>query len=401
MVEVASETGVGARLAARRKARRMTQRELADAATVSVDVVRKLEQRQRTTARLETLTALAHALDTSVGDLIGKPAGLVVGAEDSEMLQIRRAVLGVAVPTDTNVKVAGLKERLRQVWALYWAGDYGPLARDLPGLIVIARLAVSEGGDRDRREASRMLGELLQVTASLLAHLAHEDLAYLALHGALDAAEHADDRFLHAALQATRSWILSRQGLWAEAEQVAASTAQQVEPVLSQAGPDQVAVWGELLRYTALALSRGDRHQEAGEVIRLMTSAAVRMGSDRATRYVSMPFGPTVVGMRMVDAAISAGDLRRAHQLARRVEHPEHVPAAMHSRYLLNVAWAQTQDWRSEEAVATLLRAEHIAPAALAHQSLARLVVTELLPRRRKQRLPGLVGVAGRLGVTV
>jgi hypothetical protein len=63
------------------------------------------------------------------------------------------------------------------------------------------------------------------------------------------------------------------------------------------------------------------------------------------------------------------------------------------------VAWALCYDWRSGEALAALLRAEQVAPAALAHQSLARVVVAELLPRRNKTRLPGLTRLADRLGV--
>ena len=112
-----------------------------------------------------------------------------------------------------------------------------------------------------------------------------------------------------------------------------------------------------------------------------------------------MPFGPTVVGMREVDAAVSADRPRVAIQLAQRVEHPDSVPPAMHARYLVTVSWAQMADWRSNEAVTTLLRAERVAPEALPHQSVARTVVAELLGRRHAQRLPGLVGLARRRGM--
>ncbi len=57
-------------------------------------------------------------------------------------------------------------------------------------------------------------------------------------------------------------------------------------------------------------------------------------------------------------------------------------------------------DWRSGDAVGTLLRAERIAPKALHHQGIARATVAELLPRRRKHRLPGLVGLANRMGLS-
>lgn len=396
---VTTTTSVGQELVALRRRRQMTQRALAEAAGVSIDLIRKLEQGQRHSARLETLTQLAQALDVPTSELVGKRPGLAFGAEDSELLQLRRAVLGVA-PIQGEVIPAGqLRADQPTVWERYWVGDYPALARELPERITAARVAVSTATGADRKIAHTVLAEILQVTASLLAQLASEDLAHLALHGAARAAEAADDELLHASLQATRSWVMSRQGLWAEAELIAASTADKIEPVLSRASVDHVAVWGELLRYAAVALSRSGRHNEAADVIALMGSAAARMGGDRTTRYTGVAFGPTVVGMRAVDAAISAGKPRKALQLATRVEHPENVPPAMQARFLLGVAWAQTTDFKSAEAVHTLLRAEKAAPKSMPHQSIARTIVAELLPRRRIYRLPGLTGLAVRMGV--
>jgi hypothetical protein len=242
---------------------------------------------------------------------------------------------------------------------------------------------------------------VLQLTASLHAQLAHEDLAHLALHGALTASERSGDQLLHAALQATRSWILSRQGLWSEAEHLAVSTAASIEPTLSTASVDHVAVWGDLLRYGAVALARSGRHSETTDVLGLMRAAAARMNGDQPTRYASRAFGPTIVAMRGVDSAILAGKPRHALELAERIDHPENTPPGMHARYLLNVAWAQMTDWRSVEAVTTLRKAEDLAPQLLPHQTIARTIIAELLPRRRKQRIPGLAALAGRVGVTV
>ena len=393
----AMTTSVGGQLVMLRKRRRMSQRELAEAAGVSVETVRKLEQQQRQSARLETLTQLAHALDVPVGELVGKRPGLAFGAENSELLQLRRAVLGVSAVSGEVVPAAQLRADMPALWQRYWAGNYPELARELPRRITAARVAVSSSRGQDQPIATTVLAELLQVTASLLVHLAHEDLAHLALHGAARAAEAADDELLHASQQATRSWIMSRRGLWSEAGQVATAAAEQIEPMLSRASLDQVAVWGELLRYAAVALSRGGRHTEAGEVIALMSSAAARMGGDRATRYTGVAFGPTVVGMRAVDAAISAGKPRKALELAGRMTHLDAVPTTMQMRYLLNVAWAQTIDWRSADAVRTLLRAEALAPVSFPHQSIARAIVGELTPRRRKHRLPGLASLADRM----
>ena len=57
---------IGRQLAALRHASGLTQEQLAERARVSVDVIRRLEQGQRRTARFATLHAIAAALDTEV-----------------------------------------------------------------------------------------------------------------------------------------------------------------------------------------------------------------------------------------------------------------------------------------------------------------------------------------------
>lgn len=393
--------GLGRSISRLRHSRRMGQQDLATAAGVSVDVVRKLEQGQRNTVRMSTLMALANALDVPMTELIGTPRGLRVGAEDSEVLHLRRAVLGVAPVDDEPPSAADLRAALNEAWRLYWSGRYAELARDLPLRIAKGRAFVRDCGLVDRRVAYTLLAELLQLTSALLAHLAHEDLAHLALHAATRAAESSGDELLHAAQQTTRAWVLSRQGLWPEAEHLAVTTAATVMPAgKTGATPDRLAVWGELMRYATMVLARSGRHSEAAEALGLLRDAAVTMGRDRRTRYISVPFGPAVVRMRAVDTAIAAGRLGQALQLAERVE-PGDVPPAMTARYLLNVAWAQTVDHRSAAAVATLRRAELLAPGILPHQTITRTIVAELLPRRRQERLAGLVGLARRAGLDI
>ncbi|SCL15000.1 helix-turn-helix domain-containing protein [Micromonospora inyonensis] len=386
---------LGRQIAKIRGRRGMSQRELAAAAGVSVDLVSKLEQGQRKSARLESVAALAHALDVTPAELLGKPRGLAAGAEDGEIGAIRRAVLGLRPDHQDPPTRAAQTAAIDDLWSAYWSGRYAHLARQLPDRVDQARALTRDGRPADHA----LLASALQLTGSLLAHLAHEDLAHLALTEAGRAAEASGDHLLHAAQQATRSWVLSRQGLWSEAEHVAITAAASVEPTLSRSSVDQVALWGELLRYGTTAVARSGRQAEATELLGLVGAAASRMGHDQATRYVGRAFGPTVARMKAVDVAVSGGQPRRAIRLADQVEHPEAAPTAMHARYLLNVAWAQTMDWRSQDAVDTLRRVEALTPELLLHQTLAHTIVAELLPRRHRQRLPGLAALADRMGV--
>ena len=62
---------IGRQIAALRHANGLTQEQLAERAHVSVDVIRRLEQGQRRTARIATLHAIASALDTKVSISFG------------------------------------------------------------------------------------------------------------------------------------------------------------------------------------------------------------------------------------------------------------------------------------------------------------------------------------------
>jgi transcriptional regulator with XRE-family HTH domain len=392
---------LGARIKTLRVRRRMTQSQLADAAHVGVDLIAKLEQGQRLSARLTSLTAIALALDVSAGELMGRTGGLAAGGEESEVPRLRKVILDLTSPDVEPPTLDDLSGALGRLWDLYFDGRYGEVSRRLPACIEESRAAVRAAASSTSPRAHAILAELLQMAAETLTHLDKADLAHLALLGAMDAARKSGDELLFATQIASRAWILSRQGLWDDAGRLASAAADDVEPRLSTATMEQVAVWGELLRYNNLAQARAGRHGEAAELLGLMNAAANRMGGDKRQRYSAVRFGPTMVAMRAVDNANSREEYPTAISLAEQVRHPDQVPPQIQSRYLLNVAWALKETWRNRQAVATLLRAESVAPQAIIHEGIAAATVEDLLPRRSKQRLPGLIGLAERLGVEV
>jgi transcriptional regulator with XRE-family HTH domain len=65
---------IGYQLRRLRRLRKLTQEELADRADVSRDLVAKLEQGRRQTARIASLASLARALDVELSALVTRPA---------------------------------------------------------------------------------------------------------------------------------------------------------------------------------------------------------------------------------------------------------------------------------------------------------------------------------------
>lgn len=393
------ESSLGKRLKAARKNRRMSQQELADGAGVSIFLVRKIEQDQRDSARLENLAKLATALSIPMSEILGVQPGLS-GEQAADVSAVRSAIYSRAADVEPP-SLAELRTQLADLRALYWHARFAVLAHQIPGHLTACRSAVRAAtGDEQRREANGLLAETLQIAASLVAHLAYEDLAHVALLQGVTAAEAAEDRLLLAAQHSATAWVLSRQGLWQQAQQLAATAAAEIEPVLSQAPAEQIGLWGELLHFGLVALAREDRVDEAHELLGLVQAAGHALGARPPSAPYAVPFNRTFAGHSAVQLAQTTDQPREALRVAERVEDLESLPPSIHARYLLNVAWASTLEWRSEEALSTLRKVEQVAPEMLQHSGLARSIVEELMPRRRTHRLPGLVGIAERMQIS-
>lgn len=392
-------TSLGQRLVVARKRRRMSQEQLAAASTVSVGIIRKLEQGQRQSARLDTIAALAGALDVPMTELLGVQPGLTTGGQQADVATVRAAIYNRSDDHEP-IATALLRQQVADMRALYWQARYVVLAELIPGHLAAARAAVRAAhGDQQRRDANAVLAESLRITANMVTHLAYEDLAHVALLQGVAAAEAAEDPLMLAAQHATTAWVLSRQGLWAQAQDLAVTAAHDIEPILSKASAEQIALWGELLHFGLVALAREGRGDEAHELLGLVQAAGEVIGDRQPSAAYGIKFSRTYAAHSAVQLAQATGQPRAALAAAKRVEHPESLPPSIHARYLLNVAWASTLEWKSREALDALRQIERITPELLNHHGLARAIVEELMPRRRKEQLPGLKAIAERMGV--
>lgn len=374
----------------------MTQDELAEASGVHIGTLRKLEQEQRKSATIKTVTALANALDVPINELLGVHPGLTEHTTD--VASLRRAIMDRTddhEPPDLEL----LRHQVLELRGLYWHARYGALAEEVPRHLALARSAVRAAvGDDQRRTANALLSESLQIAASLVTQLAYEDLAHVALLQATDAADAAEDPLLLAAQHSATAWVLSRQGLWQQAQTLATEAAREVEPILSRALADQIGLWGELLHFGMVALAREGRTTEAHELLSLVQAAGQALGKRVPTSY-KVPFSSTWAQHSAVQLAQSTDQPREALRAAERVESLDALPPATQARFLLNKAWALTLEWRSEDALVCLRSIEEKAPELLNHHGLARQVVEELMPRRKKNRLVGLKTIAEHMGV--
>jgi transcriptional regulator with XRE-family HTH domain len=390
--------GVGARIRQLR-GKLLSQRELADRAQVSVDLIRKLEQGRRHTASIGSLHRIARALDVDTAELLSKATPLPSTNPDAGVVAMRRVLTNVddLLDTSTDLEPVSLDETRRATtyaWGSYWSGMYERLSSVLPQAIIRARATQHHAVNGKRVEATDLLAQLYQVAGCTLVHLGQPDSAWIALRSAMATAEQGEDPLRTATVRGSLSWLLLTQGRYEEAERVAARAAAAVEPAGAVPRP-HLSVWGSLLLTSATAAGRGGRADRAGELLGEARATADRLGGDRNDYETS--FGPAQVTMQTTDVAVVTERFAEALATARRMPRDAGLPLAVRSRHLADVAYSQTRLGHTSRAVDTLLAMESGAPDWMRHQTLPRQTIAELRERERSTRLRDL---AIRMGVT-
>lgn len=375
------DASIGDRVRRLRAERGVTQEELARAAGVSVDLVKKLEQGRRESARLTSLRALADGLDVTLSDLVGRRPRLDAG-DGRVVLGLRDALISPAAmgiePDDAEpTPPARLHEAVRGGWRAYWSGRFGELAGQLPGLLAEARSAHRHLG----QPAAEPLAQAYQLAACLLVHLGREDLAAVGAERGILAARDSGDELQYATLHGTYSWTLLMQARHREAEGFALRAAAMVEPRLSSAAPEHITVWGGLVLWAMAAAAEGGRADAAADHISLARAGAARLARDRHDYEVN--FGPTQVAMQTVFAAVQLGRPAQAIAAAQGVRR-EDLRTISYGRHLLDVAQAQADMRRYDAAAETLTQAHSLAPVWWRHQPPARSLVTDLAERQSR-----------------
>lgn len=395
---------VGEQIARLRSAARITQEQLADRAGISVDVIRRLEQGARQSARLNTLMKIANALGAELSVII-KPRTTFAPEPDRGIPAIREAItsstvdrLGGLAETDADIDLARLTTSVDSAWHIWQRGEYSILGRLLPDLIAEARHASTEASDSDQEHAFSLLATVYELAAGVTVMLGHEDLAWLSTERAVAASEQCADEVTKASAVYWAAWILRRQGRYRESLTAATRAAETYEPRITRATPAQLTVWGGLLINAAGAAARDDRADEATELLDIARTAAVRLRNDRVDRW--SVFGPRLVAQSAVVNATELGDFESAVRLSADVDSTRsRVPVTWESRYLLALAQAQVELDQEVPAIASLHQTRRITPEWIRYHRLARDLTAELNARVPAGRQPELDELARHLQI--
>ncbi|MEU5211861.1 helix-turn-helix transcriptional regulator [Streptomyces sp. NPDC020742] len=397
------ESGIGERIARLRTRRKLTQEGLAERAGLCVDIVRKLEQGVRQTARLSTLNALARALDVEPSALVGQPATFEVREEGERpsVLALRQAVspvsdlLGEEPDPEDPPGIAALRASLRSTERIRREGRMAEIGALLPQLIRDAQVAARAFQGSDAAAAHAVLAEAYQVAATTLAALGKEDAAFTALERSMAAAAKGDDPRLETVGHSCLAWVLTKQGRLADAERVAVRAAERIEPGF-RSPPGELALWGILLLRAATAAVRLERHAAVHELLAMASAAAARIGTDRLD--YATPFGPTNVGVAKVNFLVEMAESAEALRTTRTIPALHSLPPTWRARFHVDRALACADLHRDDGALQALLSAERTAPEWMRYHATGRRLVAELRNRERRRTSP-LTELAGRLGL--
>lgn len=404
MNEASRQGYLGDRLARLRRAAGLTQEQLAERAGVSLEVVRKLEQHRKHSARLPTLHALANGLRTELTTLLGDPPASSGRAVDSPALtELRRAIMPPLIPrapTDLgSLSAPMLRASIADGWSLYHSAAFGQLLGVLPGIVSDARLLAAVGSPEQKAGGAAVLGKSLQLAGHLALRLGKEDLALIALERAAAAADDSGNVLLTPMVHGSVAWAYQRQNRLNDAAAIAVTSADALErDRLGDAA--RIRVWGGLVMSAATSSARMGDYEHASEMMTAAEEGAARLAElpppEGDPRMLSV-FSKSSVRIERIRLAVQHEQPEEAIALARRTRLSGDIPPSWRTWLLLDVARAKTDTGDAAGAVKTLESLRRQAPEWMRQHTLATAIVIDLLAGR--ERPPGLRAIAEYLGV--
>ncbi len=342
---MAEEDRIGARVAAIRKLRGWTARELARQASVSYSLLAKVES-GAAPASPAFIGAVARALRVDVPRITGQPYAEPRGryaALQASMEPLRRVLLAYDVPSDPGAPVrpaAELEADVRAASLLGRQARYVQLAGLLPGLLEELQAAVFQASEPDRPRLYALLAEAYGGASGIAHQLGYLDLRALVLDRIGWASRQCGDPLRVARTQWSRGVSL----LGAAAYDQGLTLMERTRAELGDVGRmDEAArsVYGSLHLRSAVLAARAGRRADADA--HLAEARDISGGVPEGANHYGMEFGPANVGLHEVSAAVELADGTLAVTRAERFERAGHLavlPAVRAGQYRIDVARA-------------------------------------------------------------
>ncbi|MDT0379396.1 helix-turn-helix transcriptional regulator [Streptomyces sp. DSM 42041] len=373
---------IGERVAWYRRRRGLSQEVLAGLVGRTTDWLSKAENNRIDLDRLSVITALADALDVSLGDLLAEPA-LMEWSRDSghrTVPALREALMDYrqltpllgAPPDGEPPALPELRANVAEVLDAYQASRYGFATRRLPLLLADALVAARTYSGHEREEAHALLALAYQGASMVLGKVGEAELAWIAADRGLAAAQQSGQSVVTGSLFRSVTHCLLTTGRFTAAVQLVTDAAEAMQDDMGKASPGHLSVYGTLFLAGAMAAARAEDRATTRDFLQEADQAARRLRTD--ANHMWTAFGPTNVAIHRVATAGELGDLQVAADLGQQID-ASGLPVERRVRHGLEVARALSAWNRTDEALAILLEAERDAPEQVRHHYMSRELV--------------------------
>lgn len=400
-----TDIGIGARIASYRRLHRLTQKGLATKAAVSYSLLVKVEQGRRP-ASGTLIAAVARVLSVPVTVLTGQPYAAEHAHDhlDGPLSDLRAALDNWDLPLD-ELPVRSLEEiggDVRTVVLARRGANFGRIAGSAPALIdELVQLSQTATG-HEAEQAHHQLVQVYRAAYDVAYGLGLPDLVSLLLARMEFSAERSGDPYLISLYRYMRAYATFTTGRHDVGRKIITKARADIDAGVRAGEVAALCSAGNLhLRAAMLATRQGDgdsaRYElaEAGRLAEQL-GGEVTGGVNAGTHIQS--FGPTNVAIHAASVEMELGNHAKSLQLAKKVRPPADFAPDRVGHFWIDTARSQLWTGKTDEALASLLKARQLAPQQAKYHPAVRETVSGLV--RSARRTPDtLIGYASWCGV--
>ncbi|MFG3349483.1 multiprotein-bridging factor 1 family protein [Streptomyces sp. NPDC048018] len=330
---------VGGRIAARRRARRLSQPQLAAEARVSLSMLRKIEQGQRSPGD-STLEALARVLGVDATQLRTGFQGTERRVH-AALPDLSAVIAGYEIPQGAPTRHPGeLAEAVGTAVEWRLGAQYGRIAATIPSVLADAIRYVHTAPAREHADAARLLASAARTADAIAFKYGARDLS----GRLIDLMRWAAARSADPLVEAVAAYVRTEEFFAARAHAVGlAALEQAIEASPAPSSSLAAAARGALHMRAAVIAGRAENAAAAD--LHLGHAQDLARQVAREGTYLGTAFGPDSVRIHEVSVAVSLGPqhVDRALAVAEQWAPPSSLPAERRSGFYIELARAQ--DW--------------------------------------------------------
>ncbi|NUR71575.1 MAG: helix-turn-helix transcriptional regulator [Hamadaea sp.] len=407
------ELPIGRRVAYWRNRRKMSQQVFADRLGKSKSWVDKVERGVRRLDKFSVVYEIADVLSVDVQLLLGKEperrpesvncVDAVEVAEIRAALERYDAFSAFFAPATEPPPVVEMRKAVNHAWLTFQHARYGVLARSLPKLLRDAQAADTAYATTDQaRDVANLLGQVYQLSSSVLRKLGELELAWLAADRSIAVSQRSGDPLLAGTATYRVGSALLALGRARPALEINVNVANRLAPGSGDTSPEQLSVYGMLLLQGAMAAARIGDSATMRDLLDGAAEAGHAVGEDQ-NHYWSC-FGPTNVLLHRAAASVELGEGGLAVNV-----HEQSIPTSSfttlmperRAHHYLDMARGFAQVGDVDRAGEMLLEGDRLAAAEIRCRPIAHEVLSDVLRRTKGTPSAPIAELAEHMGVGV